>query len=122
MTNGRMQGRNVDMARDSDMHGSNCNNFGYRSIGDSVPDVMTTLPNRLNNGAMANDESKHASCMTGSIAPGIDEPLGSNMMANLATPSLYVDSNVAKSATSVSALKSSKFDTCNVRSNDANLE
>jgi hypothetical protein len=30
-------------------------------MGESVPEVITTLPNRLNNGAIANDESKQES-------------------------------------------------------------
>jgi hypothetical protein len=49
--------------------------------------------------------------MQGSEAPGMDEPFGSMIMANFAIPSEYVARSVAKSATSDSELKSSKFDT-----------
>ena len=59
--------------------------------------------------------------MTGSDAPGIDDPVGSIIIANLGCPSLYVEINVAKSATSVRALKSSKLGTCNVLNSDDNL-
>ena len=61
ITNGRMHGRKVDMLSDSDTHGWNCNSFGYKSIGDKVPEVITTLPNRLKRGAMAREESRQAS-------------------------------------------------------------
>jgi hypothetical protein len=48
------------MLKDSETHGSNCNNLGYKSIGESVPEVIMTLPNRLNKGAIASKESKQA--------------------------------------------------------------
>jgi len=91
-------------------------------MGERVPDVMITLPNRLKSGAIAKEASKHASWMTGSTAPGIDEPLGSMMTANFATPSEYVARRVAKSATSVRELKSSRFDTSNVLNSDDKRE
>jgi hypothetical protein len=80
-------------------------------MGDSVPDVITTLPKRLKSGAIANEESRQESCMQGSEAPGMEEPFGSMMMANFAMPSEYVARRVEKSATSDNELKSSKFDT-----------
>mmetsp|Transcript_17482 Transcript_17482/g.24301 ORF Transcript_17482/g.24301 Transcript_17482/m.24301 type:complete len:108 (-) Transcript_17482:430-753(-) len=87
MTIGRIQGLNVDIFNDSETQGWNCSSFGYKSIGDSVPEVITTLPNLLKTGAIANEESKHANWITGSTAPGIDEAFGSMIIANLATPS-----------------------------------
>ena len=42
---------------------SNC---GYRLIGDSVPEVMNTLLNLSNTGAMAYEASRHVSWNTGS--------------------------------------------------------
>ena len=59
ITSGRMHGLKVLMLRDSETHGSNCSSLGYKSIGDSVPEVIITLPNLLNSGAMANAESRH---------------------------------------------------------------
>jgi hypothetical protein len=91
-------------------------------MGDSVPEVIMTLPNRLKRGAMASDESKQDSCMHGSEAPGMEEPLGSIMIANLATPSEYVASKVAKSAISEMELKSSKLLTCRVRNKEFKRE
>mmetsp|Transcript_16515 Transcript_16515/g.24092 ORF Transcript_16515/g.24092 Transcript_16515/m.24092 type:complete len:246 (-) Transcript_16515:340-1077(-) len=122
MTSGRMHGRNVNIFKDSDTLGSNCSSLGYRSMGDKVPDVMMTLPKRLKSGAMARDESKHASWMTGSVTPGMVVPFGSRMIANLGTPSEYVARRVAKSATSERALKSSRFDTCRVRRSEFRRE
>jgi hypothetical protein len=110
------------MFNDSDTRGSNCNSFGYKSIGERVPDVMMTLPNRLNNGAIAKEASKQASWITGSVTPGIVVPFGSRMIANLGTPSEYVESNVAKSAMSDNELKSSRLDTCKVLKREFNLE
>mmetsp|Transcript_28074 Transcript_28074/g.32742 ORF Transcript_28074/g.32742 Transcript_28074/m.32742 type:complete len:118 (+) Transcript_28074:1227-1580(+) len=117
-----MHGRNVDIFNDSDTRGSNCNNLGYKSIGDNVPDVIMTLPNLLNKGAMAREESKQANCITGSVIPGIAVPLGSKIIANFGIPSEYVDKSVAKSATSASELNSSKLLTCKVRSKELSRE
>ena len=108
MTNGWIHGRNVDILNDAEIHGSNCNNFGYKSMGDNVPDVITTLPNRLNRGAIANDESRHANCIPGF---GVPPTVGYIMIANRGKPSEYVATNEAKSAMSVNALKSSKLGT-----------
>ena len=110
------------MENDSDTQGWNCRSFGYRSIGERVPEVITTLPKRLKRGAIARDESKQDNCMQGSEAPGMLDPFGSMMIANLATPSEYVASKVAKSAMSVSELKSSRLETCSVRSSEESRE
>jgi hypothetical protein len=80
------------------------------------------LPNLLKRGAMANDASRHASCMTGSDAPGMDDPFGSRMMAKRATPEEYVASNEQKSETSVKDENSSRLATFNVRSSEFNRE
>jgi len=117
-----MQGRKVLIFNDSEILGVNPKSFGYRSIGDNVPDVMITLEKRLNKGDIARDESRHANCITGSIIPGIEEPFGSIIIANRAIPSEYVLNKVAKSATSVKELKSSRFVTCNVCKSEFNLE
>ena len=65
---------------------------------------MIMLPNLLNNGAIANEASKQASSITGSLAPGIDDPLGSIIIANFGSPSEYVLISVEKSATSCHCL------------------
>mmetsp|Transcript_27410 Transcript_27410/g.65174 ORF Transcript_27410/g.65174 Transcript_27410/m.65174 type:complete len:292 (-) Transcript_27410:1086-1961(-) len=111
---GRMHGLNVLIEKLSDTHGSNCSSLGYRSIGLNVPDVIITDPNLLNRGAMARDESRHASSMLGSESC----PTGSIIMANRGRPSAYVATRLARSATSVSDLKSSRLVTCSVRSSD----
>ena len=84
--------------------------------------MMRTRDGTTKIGAIAREESKHDSCIQGSDAPGIEEPFGSIMMANFATPSEYVARRVAKSATSVNELKSSRLDTCKVRNNDDKRE
>ena len=104
-----MHGRNVDMLKLADMHGENCRSLGYRSMGESVPDVIITLPKRLKSGAIARDESRHASCIPGlSPPPGTVPPpppptSGSIITAKRGRPSEYVDTRLAKSATSVNA-------------------
>lgn len=95
MIRGRIQGRKVDMLKDSDILGSNCKSLGYKSSGERVPLVITTLPKRLKRGAIAREESKHASWITGSLAPGMEDPFGSVIMANRAIPSEYVERSVA---------------------------
>ena len=54
--------------------------LGYRSIGESVPDVMMTLWNRSSTGLMAILESKQHSCSSGSVIPDTTEPCGSRTM------------------------------------------
>jgi hypothetical protein len=56
-----MHGRNVDMLSASETQGSNCSSLGYKSMGDNVPEVITTLLNRLKTGAMASELSRQDS-------------------------------------------------------------
>jgi len=48
------------------------------------------------------DKFKHANCIIASIRPGIDQPLGSMIIANRAIPSESVLHEVAKTITSLS--------------------
>mmetsp|Transcript_1940 Transcript_1940/g.6338 ORF Transcript_1940/g.6338 Transcript_1940/m.6338 type:complete len:218 (+) Transcript_1940:867-1520(+) len=90
----------------SDMHatGLKDRSLGYKSIGDSVPEVMNTLSKRSKTGAMASDASRHDSCSTGSGMFGYRSSYGSKMSAK---PFSYVPTSVPKSATSDTALNSS---------------
>lgn len=67
--------------------------FGYISIGDKVPDVMTTLWNRWKIGFIAIDESKQLKCKIGFATVGVLSSNGSTITVN---PFVYVEINVAK--------------------------
>ncbi|KAI9918353.1 hypothetical protein PsorP6_011410 [Peronosclerospora sorghi] len=59
-------GHLTDMGKDSRITGLKFKRRGYKSIGDSVPEVIMTLAYRSNTGRIASDASKHESCNTGS--------------------------------------------------------
>lgn len=73
--------------------GSKSKIFGYMSIGDSVPDVMTTLWKRVKIGFIAMDESKQLKFNIGFATVGVLSSNGSIITVN---PFVYVEINVAK--------------------------
>lgn len=62
-------------------------------MGDSVPEVITTVWKREKTGAMAIDESKQLKCIMGFDTVGVLSSKGSTMIVN---PLVYVDTSVAK--------------------------
>lgn len=73
--------------------GSKLRIFGYMSIGDNVPDVITTDWNLWNMGAIAIEESKQLKCNMGFATVGV---LSSNGSIIIVKPFVYVLTNVAK--------------------------
>lgn len=63
------------------------------SMGDNVPDVMTTLWKRWKIGFIAIDESKQLKCKIGLITVGVFSSNGSTITVN---PFVYVEISVAK--------------------------
>lgn len=63
------------------------------SIGDNVPDVMTTLWNREKIGFIAIDESRQLKCRIGLATVGV---LSSNGSMITVKPLVYVEMSVAK--------------------------
>ena len=60
-SSGSRQGRKVDMGRDRRITGWKLSSFGYRSIGESVPEVMITDWKRSITGLMAMEASRQLS-------------------------------------------------------------
>jgi hypothetical protein len=56
--------------------------FGYMSMGESVPEVITTVWNRSKTGFMAIDESKQLKCKMGLDTVGVLSSKGSTIMVN----------------------------------------
>ena len=91
--------------------------LGYISRGDNVPDVITTDWNLSNTGRIAMLASKHRKCSTGStFAPRAEASSEGSMI--IEKPLVYVDTNVAKCATTVSGEKSPICGISKVRIND----
>lgn len=63
------------------------------SIGDSVPDVITTLWNLWKIGLIAIDESRQLKCSTGFATVGVFSSNGSMITVK---PFVYVETSVAK--------------------------
>lgn len=72
--------------------GSKSKIFGYISMGDRVPEVITTVWNLEKTGAMAMEESKQLKCKIGLETVGV---LSSRSMI-MVKPLVYVDTSVAK--------------------------
>lgn len=62
--------------------GSKSRILGYMSMGDRVPDVMTTLWKRAKIGLIAIDESRQLKCSTGLATVGVLSSNGSMMTVN----------------------------------------
>lgn len=92
-TMGSRQGRASVMVKLLMTTGSKSNIFGYMSMGDSVPEVITTVWKREKTGAMAMEESKQLKCIMGFDTVGVLSSKGSTMMVN---PLVYVETSVAK--------------------------
>lgn len=73
--------------------GSKSNILGYMSIGDNVPDVITTLWKRWKIDLMAIEESRQLKCNIGLATVGVLSSNGSTMIVK---PFVYVDKSVAK--------------------------
>lgn len=73
--------------------GSKSNILGYMSIGDKVPDVITTLWNLWKIDLMAMEESRQLKCNIGLATVGVLSSNGSTITVN---PFVYVDISVAK--------------------------
>lgn len=73
---GSRQGLKVDMGSDRRMAGWKLSSLGYRSMGDSVPEVMTTDWKRRITGRIAMEASRQLSCSSGSVTPATMLPCG----------------------------------------------
>mmetsp|Transcript_24129 Transcript_24129/g.72521 ORF Transcript_24129/g.72521 Transcript_24129/m.72521 type:complete len:272 (-) Transcript_24129:276-1091(-) len=110
-----MMSREKDMAKEWTARGSKPRILGYMSMGDRVPEVMTTDWKRSKTGFIAIEASLQQNWKSGSGRAGERSSYGSMMMQK---PCLYVASSVAKSPTSSSGLKSETSVTCSVRSSE----
>mmetsp|Transcript_13350 Transcript_13350/g.33985 ORF Transcript_13350/g.33985 Transcript_13350/m.33985 type:complete len:205 (+) Transcript_13350:1041-1655(+) len=86
-------------------------------MGESVPEVITTLWKRSKTCLMAMEASRQHSCITGSGSEGVRSSDGSSRMEK---PCSYVAHMVANSATSVSGWYSCTLVTSKVRSSERN--
>jgi hypothetical protein len=66
---GNKHGLKVDMGKEALTTGWKFNIFGYKSSGERVPDVITTVSNRSNMSLSAIDASIHVNCKSGSVIP-----------------------------------------------------
>ena len=77
---GSKQGRASVIVKELIITGSKSKIFGYISIGESVPDVITTAWKRLKTGAIAIEESKQLKCSIGLMTVGVLSSKGSTMI------------------------------------------
>ena len=94
-TIGHRQSRVSDIVSERATTGVKPNSFGYRSMGLSVPLVITTDWKRSKTDLMARLASRQLNWITGSGSPGVRSSKGSKIMAK---PWWYVPTSVAKSA------------------------
>lgn len=80
---GKMQGLARVIVKEVATTGWKSSIFGYISKGDSVPDVITTVWNRLNTGLMAIEESKQLKYNMGLETVGDLSSNGSMIRVNL---------------------------------------
>jgi len=107
--------RLYDMEKEWTAHGSKPRMRGYISIGERVPEVMTTDWKRSKTGLMAMEASLQQNWKSGSCSVGVRSSYGSMMMPN---PFWKVATSVAKSAMSMSGEKSCMSVTSSVRSSE----
>mmetsp|Transcript_21648 Transcript_21648/g.51344 ORF Transcript_21648/g.51344 Transcript_21648/m.51344 type:complete len:312 (-) Transcript_21648:223-1158(-) len=114
-TRGQMTLREKDMAKEWTAHGVKPRILGYISMGDSVPEVMTTDWNLSKTGFMAMEASLQQNWKRGSCSVGVRSSKGSMRMLK---PVVYVATRLAKSAMSMMGVKSCTSVTSRVRSSE----